>query len=336
MQRLHEDDVSGLILTLQLDYCHLMIPMEFDWTRQVVKVSETEFYPAETDIGWTDPRYNPKRNLCDGVLAWDERFPPGVVDSTKKEVGPYAYAGQYQQMPAPRGGGIFKEDWWQLWDQPNGKFPEVEYVIASVDSAFTEDEMNDPSGMVVLGIFRDENQKKRVIVLDAWRKHLEFSGPLVDPEPNESRASYVARTRPNWGLMEWVAHTCRRFNVDKLLIEAKASGISAAQELRKWHGTENWTVQLCQVKGDKVSRALGVQAVFSQEMVYAPDRDWAQTLIDDCKVFPRGKHKDMVDALTQGIRHLRDVGMLPSDADEITTAMARVTHKKKMAALYPV
>ena len=37
--------------------------------------------------------------------------------------------------------------------------------------------------------------------------------------------AYKQRTKPTWGLMEWVADTCTRFKVDKLLIEAKASGI---------------------------------------------------------------------------------------------------------------
>lgn len=334
MQRLHEDDVSGTILALGLDYCHLMIPMEYDWGRQVDENGE----PFQTDIGWIDPRYHPNRAKCDGVLMWDERFTPQVIENTKKEVGPYAYAGQYMQTPAPRGGGIFKRDWWQIWEDPTGrdKFPEVEYIVASLDSAFTEDQMNDPSGMVVLGIFRDEEQHKRVIVLDAWRKHLEFSGELIEPRPNESRQSFVARTRPHWGLMEWVAHTCNRFSVDKLLIEAKASGISAAQELRRWYGNENWAIQLCQVKGDKVSRALGVQAVFSQGMVYAPVRDWAELLISDAETFPKGRYKDMIDALTQGIAHLRAEGMLPSNTDEVQAAMARVTHKKRLGALYKV
>ena len=32
--------------------------------------------------------------------------------------------------------------------------------------------------------------------------------------------------------MEWTKYTCERFKVDHLLIEAKASGMSAAQELQ--------------------------------------------------------------------------------------------------------
>ena len=45
MQRLHEADVSGTILSGDEDWCHLMIPMEYDWRRH-----------CATSLGWNDPR----------------------------------------------------------------------------------------------------------------------------------------------------------------------------------------------------------------------------------------------------------------------------------------
>ena len=60
------------------------------------------------------------------------------------------------------------------------------------------------------------------------------------------------------------------FKIDKLLIEAKASGISAADELRNRYGTHGWAIQTCPVKGDKLARVLAVQPMFSQGMSYAP------------------------------------------------------------------
>jgi hypothetical protein len=49
---------------------------------------------------------------------------------------------------------------------------------------------------------------------------LAFSGPRNDRLPNESLEGYYRRTSRNWGLMEWCAHSCELFKVDKLLIEA--------------------------------------------------------------------------------------------------------------------
>lgn len=320
MQRVHEDDVSGAILAAGMDYSHLMLPMHYDASRH-----------CSTDIGWSDPRQD------DGELAWPERFSPAVVERMGNDLGPYATAGQYEQSPVPRGGGIFLREWWQLWDSPDGKFPVFELLLASLDSAFTEKEQNDPSGLTVWGLFTDSaTGRRRIMLVHAWRKHLQFSGPRIAMEPGENPALYRQRTMSTWGLIEWVADTCRRFKVDKLLIEAKASGISAAQELRNRYNREDWSVQLCQVSGDKVARALGVQATFAQLLVYAPARDWAEMTIDECAVFPKGKYKDLTDSTTQAIKYLRDTGMANTDEETHAAEMEGVMHRPRRKALYPI
>ena len=82
MQRLHESDVSGTILSGDEDWCHLMIPMEYDWRRH-----------CSTSLGWNDPRGLDDDGIplvenglpCDaeaavelddrnGALMWPERF----------------------------------------------------------------------------------------------------------------------------------------------------------------------------------------------------------------------------------------------------------------------
>ncbi|MDF2602620.1 MAG: large terminase subunit [Methylobacterium brachiatum] len=89
MQRLHERDVSGQILRLGLGYVHLMLPMEFEAERA-----------CRTPI-FADPR------TIDGELLFPERFPRAVVERDKIPLGAYAVAGQFQQRPAPRAGGLF-------------------------------------------------------------------------------------------------------------------------------------------------------------------------------------------------------------------------------------
>lgn len=313
MQRVHEDDVSGLILSLGLDYCHLMIPMEYDPGRQIDGQGE----PVATPIGWIDPRWSDDIDEADGTLAWPERFPATTLEQTKKEVGPYAYAGQYQQSPAPRGGGLFKTAWWQVYETKDNKFPPFEMVLCSVDSAFTAKEQNDPTGVTVWGLFLNEDGRRRLMLIDAWRKHLEFSGDrkLVERKEHEPRLVWVRRTQEHWGLMEWLQYTCERWKVDKLLIEGKASGISAAQELRNRYGLQNWATQLCPVKGDKVARAVGVQATFSNGYVYAPVRDWSDLVINEMANFPAGKYDDLTDSVTQAIKWLRDNGLAPTDEE---------------------
>ncbi len=94
MQRLHERDISGVIQQLGMEYVHLMIPMEFEPERR-----------CSTIIGWQDPR-EAVGDLLDPV-----RFPRETIEKLKRDMGSYAWAGQYQQRPAPREGGMFKRHW---------------------------------------------------------------------------------------------------------------------------------------------------------------------------------------------------------------------------------
>src|SRR6266567_1403359 len=94
MQRVHYDDISGVALGPEFDYCHLMIPWNYDPTRAI-----------ENSIGWNDPRD------VDGEAAWPDRFSDEAMARQKAEIGPYGWAGQFQQSPVPRGEGIFKREW---------------------------------------------------------------------------------------------------------------------------------------------------------------------------------------------------------------------------------
>lgn len=301
MQRVHENDVSGAAIEMG-DYEHLMIPMEWDGRRY------------HTSIGWTDPRED------DGELAWEERFSAKVVARLKATLGPYGYAGQYQQAPTPRGGGIFRRDWWQLWGNPDDpddpqfkKFPACEYIIASLDCAYTEKTENDYSALTIWGAFRDRNDMPKAILMNAWRDRLTIHE-----------------------LVEKVTATCKKFRVDKLLIEAKASGISVFQEIRRLHSHEGFGVQLVDPKGgDKIARAYACQAFFSDEMIFAPDREWSDMVITEMASFPRAPHDDLVDSCTMALKHFRDAGLLIHGAEMATDLADELAHKPNNRPLYP-
>jgi predicted phage terminase large subunit-like protein len=307
MQRVHEDDVSGVILSLDLPYEHLCIPMHYVWD------ADEDGNPYSTSIGWVDPRWTPEPDDCNGVLAWEDRFPAHAVDELETTLGPYAAAGQLEQTPEARGGGVLKREYWQDWQ---GKFPSFSYIYASLDGAFTEDEQNDPSAMTIWGVWENEYGHNRLMLVFAWQKWLQFEGEKLVPEPGENQQEFLQRQMKEWGLVEWVAHTCNYWKVDRLLIEAKATGISVAQSLQRRMKARNWSIQLEQVKGDKVARAIAVQASFSQSMIWAPrEREWCRKVIDEAAVFPFGKYKDLTDSVTQAVKHARDLGLLEFDDD---------------------
>jgi len=98
MQRLSVKDVSGVILSEDMGYEHLCLPMEYEGPRKI------------TSIGFADPRKEV------GELLFPERFPREVVERDKKIMGPYATAGQLQQRPSPAQGGEFQPDMLQIVD----------------------------------------------------------------------------------------------------------------------------------------------------------------------------------------------------------------------------
>lgn len=331
MQRVNEGDVAGHIIEHEPGYEHLMIPMEWDGRRYT------------TSIGWTDPRE------YDGELAWPERYPEETLQRFRRNA--FLWAGQYQQAPEPRGGGMFKRDWWGLEHVPFGKAPPMcEYVVASLDSAYTKQERNDPSGFTVWGVYRDAHGNPKVLMLGAWRKHLEMHGPHHDRLPGESERAYVDRCKKDWGLVEWVAYDCKRLRVDRLLIEAKASGITVAQEMRRLYANESWGIDLVNPEGDKYARAVAVMHLWADGMVMVPasledpkdpssglvPRDWAQLVIDEMAVFPNGRFRDLTDSTTQALKHLRGVGLAVRREERMDEQIARSMHKEQMPPLYPV
>jgi predicted phage terminase large subunit-like protein len=258
-------------------------------------------------------------------------------------------SGRLQQSPQPKGGGIFKSEWWQVWEGTH--FPVIDLVIASLDSAFTEKQENDPSALTVWGVFKHPGLgKTRVILIDAWRKHLQMHGsatPRLDHEilrvgDDEKVKRYkdtlwAKRVGKAWGLCEWVVHTCRKWGATILLIEGKASGLTVHQELRRLHSDENWSVQLVQPKGDKVVRPLAAQPTFAQGLVYAPVKDWSQMVIDEMELFPKGRYDDATDSVTQAISFLRSSGILQTDAEVMAAEEDVVRHRpqRRLKSLYP-
>ena len=322
MQRLHEEDVSGIILEKDLGYDHIMLPMRYDPARAM-----------PTALGYEDPRE------LDGELLFPQRFPVEVVDRDEKAMGPYATAGQFQQTPEPRGGGIIKREWWQLWD--HDVYPPMDYVIASLDTAYTEKTENDMSALTVWGIFSSDTiaQPTRRVARNGtlYDEAINVGRSYAEQHPKLVMINAWAERLPLHELVTKVATTCQRMRVDLLLIEGKASGISVAQELRRLYGGEDFGVQLINPGAqDKMARLYSVQHLFAEGMIYAPDRAWSDKVITQCAQFPRAKHDDLVDTVSQALRHLRSSGLLTRATEHLQRIAESTKPQPQMKPLYEV
>jgi len=122
MQRLHESDLTGYVLSEGLGYTHLCLPAEAE-ERTVIT------YPIS------------KREVVreQGDLLNAARFDKDVLEGLKKSMGSVQYAGQFQQTPAPAEGIIFKRDWMNQ-QFTKKSLPYLSMIIQSWDMAFTKSE----------------------------------------------------------------------------------------------------------------------------------------------------------------------------------------------------
>lgn len=298
MQRLHEEDISGVILEKNLGYDHIMLPMRYEPGRA-----------QPTMLGIEDPRTE------EGELLFPARFPESVVDRDENAMGPYAVAGQFQQSPEPRGGGVIKRDWWQKWEQPS--YPPFDYVIAAVDTAYTTKSENDPSAMTVWGVWKGGDQSAIITRTMSADGEMTILNRQYKEEHPRCMLMYAWADRLELHeLVERVQDTMNTYGVDKLLVENKASGYSVAQEIRRLYGHEEFAVQLIDPKGiDKLARLYSIQHLFAEGLIYAPDRTWADMVINQSAQFPRGKHDDLVDTTSMALKHLREIGLLVRGAE---------------------
>jgi predicted phage terminase large subunit-like protein len=107
MQRVHQSDVSGHVLEKLPSWDVLCLPMEHEPDHPT---------PSRTRLGFVDWRSEP------GELLWPELFPSSRVEELKEQLrswgGEYAVAGQLQQRPVPREGGMFHADDFTVVDEP--------------------------------------------------------------------------------------------------------------------------------------------------------------------------------------------------------------------------
>jgi predicted phage terminase large subunit-like protein len=186
-----------------------------------------------------------------------------------------------------------KREWWQRWkpEEP----PLVEYIIQSYDTAYSKKETADYSVITTWGVFvPDQDSGPNIILLDVKKGRWDF------PELKRiAREEYK-----NW-------------NPDNVLIEAKATGITLQQELRR----VGIPVTMYSPGGrragqDKISRANSIAPILESGMVWAPETEWADELIEECAAFPNGDHDDMVDSTTQALMRFRAGNFIALNTDE--------------------
>lgn len=267
MQRLHTRDVSGEILAKNLGYVHLLLPMEFEPERKFVN-----------SIGWTDPRTQ------DGELLFPTKFPRDEVEKLKTSLGSFGTAGQLQQSPVPRGGGMFKREWFAetvLRAMP-GK------IIArtrAYDRAATQKKQgNNPSFTAAVRMSRDSSG--RFIVEHVWRCQ-ETAGKV------RARMKLTAETDPKQ---------------TRIIIPKEPAQAGKDQTESTIKAFAGYDIRAVPMTGDKETRAdpFSIQCEAGNVYILSieGENDWVEPFLEELCTFPMGAHNDQVDAASDAFNDL--------------------------------
>ena len=233
--------------------------------------------------------------LESGEPTWPEFWSKEELGKIKAAIPASKWSAQYQQDPTSDESAIVKRGWWKRWDQDNP--PSCEFVIQSWDTAFLKTQRSDYSACTTWGVFYAENSetgklKPNVILLDAFQERMEF------PELKERAFSEYKRWKP-----------------DAFIVEAKAAGTPLIFELRQ-RGIP--VSEYSPSRGnDKVARVNAVADMFSSGSIWAPNRRFAEEVIEQFAGFPgAAAHDDLVDSSTQALLRFRQGGFIPLHSDE--------------------
>lgn len=260
MQRLHERDTSGLIIDRKLPYVHLCLPMRFEADRRCV-----------TPI-FTDPRTK------EGELLFPERFPEAMVADLERTLGSYATAGQLQQRPVPRGGGMFRREWFQIIPA----LPVGCRFVRGWDLAATEDEQ----AAATVGVLMARAPDGRFIIVDVARAQVSPAGVarLLKATADQDRASYGTVRGSIPQDPGQAGKSQARFIITDTLVG------------HDYHASPE--------SGDKETRALPLAAQAEAGNVYMMPGEWNAGFLDEIALFPKGKWKDQVDAASRAFSEL--------------------------------
>lgn len=264
MQRLAEDDLAGYLLS-EGGWEHLCLPMRFE-----------KKHTKTTSLGFKDPRKK------DGELIFPARFDEKATKRLETELGTYATAGQLQQRPTPRGGGVLKSEWFGRYRV----LPKIVKRRVYGDTAQKTAERNDYSVLELWGLGDNgriylldmirgkweahELEKKAI---DFWNKHLDYDEHLSCP-------------------------------LTKMKIEDKTSGTGLIQNLKK----KGIPVEGIPRTKDKLTRAYDGQPMLEAGLVIIPESaPFVSDFTEEVDKFTKDDshmHDDQIDPMLDAINDL--------------------------------
>jgi len=257
MQRVHEDDLAGVLM------------QDPSWHVLELPAIAEEVQTVPLTFGRTKLR-------LEGEVLSPQREPMEVLEQLKRSMGSYDFAAQYQQRPAPLGGGIVKWEWFKKYDAAPEKLP-GDQIVQSWDVAGTISETADYS------------------VCTTWLLRAGISYLL-----------HVLRAKFEYpALKNMVLGHAAVWNTSVVLVENKSAGEPLLQELKHLPGI--YTIARDPKGVDKQTRMLVETHMIEAGRVFVPKgAPWLAAFHAEMCAFPKGKHDDQVDSVSQYLNWARE------------------------------
>ena len=241
--------------------------------------------------------------LPSGNLLWPEFWKKDELLRVKASLSLGKWNAQWQQNPVAEEGAIIKKEWWNKWEKDS--VPQISYIMQSYDTAFSKKETADYSAITTWGVFKPmDGGPDNIILLDAKKGRWDFP---------ELKANAMEEYK--------------YWDPDMVLIEAKASGTPLTDELRTMGiPVVNYTPSR---GNDKHTRMHTVAPMFESGRVWAPEKRFAEEVIDECAAFPNGDYDDYCDSMSMALIRYRKGGFVRLDTDEEDDEPSPLVHPRQ-------
>lgn len=285
MQRLHSRDYSGHLIDHEPDLVHLCLPARYELDHP---------HKTITPLNFEDPRTEDGELLFPGLF--NEERVVKLERALSARSGSYAVAGQLQQRPAPREGGLFHRDWFEIVDRvPVG----VQMVtVRGWDLAGTEKKKSPRTAGIKVAAFRTPGDEDwSFIILDVI---------AVQESSGKVEKRFKATTKADG-----------KDVIQDIPQDPGQAGKSQVRSMVRM--VPGYNVRFSPETGSKEQRASLVSAQAEAGNVYLLRAPWNDAFLSEAETFPKGTFKDQIDATSRAFDRLWK--MIDTDEDEAAAAV---------------
>lgn len=268
MQRLHQNDLTGFLLESKAGFKHIRLPAIADTGETWVYTDRIRQETNTVTRAVGEPLHSSRENM-------------DTICNMRSDMGEYAFAGQYQQLPAPATGNLVSEDWLHYY---NGELPSFNEIVIACDTASKTSPNNAYSAFTIFGV---ECTNKKIYLLDVYRGRLSF------PDLVKKVEELYDMTREQYPKCP-----------TNFVIEDASSGTQLIQHLQsvsKYMGHVKPVV----ADTDKITRFNGITVYIENGTVLFPSvtGPWWADFKRELLGFPSVTFKDQCDAFAHGVHY---------------------------------